>query len=84
MDYESAYKDLTSVLKKQSGGSFDVLNDLITTLEEKEDSEDYEEKKKRSDKEQAELEKQARRKQEFEDEQKTSDAFSKAFGKYFN
>lgn len=84
MDYETAYKDLTSVLKKQSGGSFDVLNDLITTLEEKEDSEDYEEKKKRSDKEQAELEKQARRKQEFEDEQKTSDAFSKAVGKYFN
>jgi len=84
MDYESAYKDLTSVLKKQSGGSFDVLNDLITTLEEKEDSEDYEEKKKRSDKEQAELEKQARRKQEFEDEQKISDAFSKAVGKYFN
>lgn len=84
MDYEAAYKDLTSVLKKQSGGSFDVLNDLITTLEEKEDSEDYEEKKKRSDKEQAELEKQARRKQEFEDEQKTSDAFSKAVGKYFN
>lgn len=84
MDYESAYKDLTSVLKKQSGGSFDVLNDLITTLEEKEDSEDYEEKKKCSDKEQAELEKQARRKQEFEDEQKISDAFSKAVGKYFN
>lgn len=84
MDYETAYKDLTSVLKKQSGGSFDVLNDLITTLEEKEDSEDYEEKKKRSDKEQAELEKQARRKQEFEDEQKISDAFSKAVGKYFN